>query len=235
MKSLIPLITGSPVATFLFLVTIATTLAAFQNQWIKEKLILRPYAFAHRRQLHTIITSGLIHADWMHLIANMVTFYMFCFQLEKTFVYLQCVTIGDIPDLGTQRLNEFLGHTKFLLLYLSSMIVADFTTIIKYKDIPQYSTLGASGAIAGALMSSVILAPAMGMNMHVFGIIPGWLFALLYLTYSYIAAQRMQDNVAHEAHMWGALAGIVFTFVLLPHQSWVFVEMLRETFYGWMH
>jgi membrane associated rhomboid family serine protease len=235
MKDILPTIIESPVATFLFLVTIATSIAAFQNQWLKEKFILRPYAFAHRRQLHTIVTSGLIHADWQHLLMNMFTFGFFAFKLEHYFVYLQCANVGDIVDPSTQRLNEIVGHTKFFLLYFIAMIVADLTTILKYKDIPQYATLGASGAIAGALMSRVILAPAMEDNFLIWGIIPGWVFVILYLTYSYIAAERMMDNVAHEAHLWGAVAGIVFTFILLPHQSWQFVEMLKDTFYGWMH
>ncbi len=225
----------SPVASFLFLVTIATSLAAFQNQWLKEKFILRPYAFAHRKQYFTIITSGLIHADWGHLIGNMLTFWFFAFNLEQYVVYLQCLQLDTIPDPTTQQLNQFLGHFKFLMVYLISMIIADFSTILKYKDIPGFSTLGASGAISGVLMSMVILTPAMGTQMMIFGFIPGWVFAILYLTYSYIAAQRMEDNIGHEAHLWGALAGIAFTFILLPHQSWQFVEMLQKTFYGWMH
>jgi membrane associated rhomboid family serine protease len=224
----------SPIATALFLATIATSVAAFQNQWLKEKLILRPYAFAHRKQFFTIVSSGFIHADWQHLIMNMFTFWMFGFNLEKYFVYLQCVQVGDIPDVATQRFNEILGHGKFFLIYFISMIVADFTTILKYKDIPGYATLGASGAISGMIMSLVILAPAMHADILIFGFIPGWAFAILYLTYSYIAARRMMDNVAHEAHLWGAVAGIIFTFILMPHQSWQFIEMVNETFYGWM-
>jgi membrane associated rhomboid family serine protease len=112
------------------------------------------------------------------------------------------------------------------------MVVADFSTIAKYKDIPSYACLGASGAISGIVMSKVIIAPAMHQSFAIFGIIPGWVFALLFLTYSYIAARRMMDNVAHEAHLWGALAGIGFTFLLFPHQSWEFIEMLHHTFLG---
>jgi membrane associated rhomboid family serine protease len=234
MPSILVKIIQSPVATFIFAVTIATTVAAFQNQWLKEKLILRPYAFAHRKQYFTIITSGLIHADWQHLIMNMFTFWMFAFHLEKTITYLQCVHLGEYPDAATQRLNEFVGHAKFLLIYIISMIIADLTTILKYKDIPGYASLGASGAIAGIVMATVILSPAMDQHIMIMGFIPGWVFAILYLTYSYFAAQRMMDNVAHEAHLWGAVSGIVFTFILMPRQSWKFVEMLQHTFYGWL-
>ncbi len=224
----------SPIASLLFLVTIATSLAAFQNQFLKEKLILRPYAFAHRKQFFTIITSGLIHADWQHLIMNMFAFWMFGFNLEKTFVYLQCLSLDSVPSPGTQQVNEVLGHAKFFLIYFISLIISDLTTILKYKDIPSYATLGASGAISGLMMASVILAPAMGTQLMIFGIVPGWVFAILFLTYSYFAAQRMMDNVAHEAHLWGAVAGIIFTFILLPHQSWQFIESVNKSVYGWL-
>jgi membrane associated rhomboid family serine protease len=85
------------------------------------------------------------------------------------------------------------------------------------------------------IMSAVILAPAMDMNIMIFGFLPGWLFAIMYLSYSYYAARRMMDNVAHEAHLWGAIAGIIFTFALLPKEAWKFVEMLHDTFYGWLN
>lgn len=234
MNSLILKLTQAPVASFIFLVTLATSLAAFQNQFIKEKLILRPYAFVHRRQYFTIISSGFIHSNWMHLLMNMLTFWMFAFNLEHFFTYLQVLSPHEIPDPDTQRFNSILGHSKFLLVYLFSMIVADFTTIIRYHGIPSYATLGASGAISGIVMSMVILAPAMGADIRIFGVIPGWVFAVLYITYGFYAARRMMDNVNHEAHVWGAIAGIVFTAILMPKQSWVFVEMLKETFYGWM-
>lgn len=234
MHPLIAKIIHSPIATALFLGTLATSLAAFQNQFLKERFMLRPYAFVHRKQYFTVISSGFIHADWNHLFANMFTFFFFSFKLEHYFTYLQCVRVGEVPSGGEQRLAEILGHAKFFLIYFISMILADLTTIIKYKDIPGYGCLGASGAISGVLMSAVILAPAMGDQIMIWGILPGWLFALIYLGYSYYAARRMMDNVAHEAHLWGAIAGIVFTFIMLPKESWKFVEMVRDTFWGWV-
>jgi membrane associated rhomboid family serine protease len=182
-----------------------------------------------------VITSGFIHSDWNHLIMNMLSFFFFAFSLEHTITYLQSVNVGEIPTEGEQRFATILGHTKFFLIYFISMIVADLTTIIKYKDIPGYGSLGASGAISGMIMSAVILAPAMDMNIMIFGFLPGWLFAIMYLSYSYYAARRMMDNVAHEAHLWGAIAGIIFTFALLPKEAWKFVEMLHDTFYGWLN
>jgi membrane associated rhomboid family serine protease len=234
MPSILTKIIQNPVATALFLGTLATSLAAFQNQYLKEKFILRPYAFVHRKQYFTVLTSGLIHADWNHLLLNMFTFYFFAFRLEGYFLRLQSEVVGEIPTQTQQTFNEILGHTKFFLIYLISMVLADLTTIIKYKDIPGYASLGASGAISGLVMSTVILAPAMDERIMIWGILPGWLFAVIYLSYSYYAARKMMDNVAHEAHLWGAVAGIIFTFVLLPKDAWKFVEMLKDTFYGWM-
>lgn len=233
MNTLLAKIVHSPVATALFLGTIATSFSAFQNLLLKEKFMLRPHAFVHRKQYFTVITSGLIHADWNHLLMNMFTFYFFAFNLERYFVYLQVMQFDEVTAAG-QQFAVILGHAKFFLIYFISMIVADLTTIIKYKDVPGYACLGASGAISGLVMSTVILAPAMNDQIWIWGILPGWLFALIYIGYSYYAARKSQDNVAHEAHLWGALAGIVFTFIMMPKAAWKFVEMMQETLYGWM-
>ncbi|MFM2376206.1 MAG: hypothetical protein RLZZ165_1303 [Bacteroidota bacterium] len=233
MNDITKTIVEGPIATAIFLATIATSYAAFQNPLLKERFILRPYALVHRKQYFTVITSGFIHADWNHLLMNMFTFYFFAFRLEHDLMYLQSVHFGGDPSASAQRFAEILGHVKFFLIYFISMVVADLTMIVKYKDVPGYACLGASGAISGLVMSCIVLAPAMQNEIWIWGVLPGWLFAILYLSFSYYAARRRMDNVAHEAHLWGSIAGIVLTAALLPRESWKFIEMLQGTLYGW--
>lgn len=225
----------SPAASFIFLVTVVTSIAAFQNQFIKEKLILRPYAFVHRKQYFTVITSGLIHGDFNHLIMNMLSFWFFAFDLEHTMVYLQAVSIADDYTPTAQTMAEIIGHSKFFLLYFGTMILADLTTILRFKEIPGYASLGASGAISGIIISMVILAPAMGYNILIFGFIPGWVYALLFMGSSFVMGRMSNDNINHEAHLWGAVGGLLLTPVMFPKESWKMVELLQDTFYGWMH
>ncbi len=46
--------------------------------------------------------------------------------------------------------------------------------------------------------------------------IPAFVFGILYLGYSYYMDKRGGDNVAHDAHFYGALFGILFTAFLEP-------------------
>ena len=73
----------TPVASLIFLFTIITSIYAFSNPDLYGKFMLNPYNVSRRHRVYTLITSGLIHADWMHLIFNMMTFFFFAFQLER--------------------------------------------------------------------------------------------------------------------------------------------------------
>ena len=92
----------APVACIIFAVTIATSLFAFYNDNLYTRRILQPYNVSRGKYVYTLITSGFIHADWMHLLFNMMTFYFFAFQLEAT-----------------------IGHWQFGLLYGASLILSD--------------------------------------------------------------------------------------------------------------
>ncbi|RYY09223.1 MAG: rhomboid family intramembrane serine protease, partial [Chitinophagaceae bacterium] len=66
-------INETPVASLIFIFTIVTSIYAFNDNGLFGKFMLHPYSISRRRNLYTLITSGLIHADWMHLIFNMMT------------------------------------------------------------------------------------------------------------------------------------------------------------------
>lgn len=234
-NSIFQTLISSPVASFIFVATIITSIMAFRDQFLKEKLMLRPYAFIHRKQYFTIFTSGLVHGDYMHLFMNMLTFYFFAFSLEHMMVLLEVHGNLFNPTPGKQTWFEFLGHAKFFLMYVIALVVSDITTIPKYKDFPGYATLGASGAISGIIIPMIILGPSLGYSIKIFGFIPGWIYVIIYITSSYISSKRSNDNINHEAHLWGAISGIVFTPIFYPHESWQFVQNLRDSLYGWMN
>src|SRR3978361_680253 len=99
----------APVASIIFVITIITTLLAFSNEDLYGKLMLHPYSVYRGKNLYTLITSGLIHKDWMHLFFNMLSYYFFAFQLEPV-----------------------LGHWQFGLLYTVSLILSDLPTVRKH-------------------------------------------------------------------------------------------------------
>jgi hypothetical protein len=80
-----------------------------------------------------------------------------------------------------------------------------------------YSSVGASGAINAVLFAAIALIPGMGIGLFFLPIsIPGWLFAILYVSYSIYGVRSSRDNVGHEAHLGGALAGVLVAIAMHP-------------------
>jgi membrane associated rhomboid family serine protease len=177
-------LTHTPVASIIFLFTIITSIYAFSNHELYGKFMLHPYSVSRKHKIYTLITSGMIHADWMHLIFNMMTFYFFAFQLEAMIGSWQ---FGDIPS------------------------------VMKHKNDMWYNSLGASGAISAVLFSFILLQPFS--SMMIFPIpIPIWAIILgpLYLIYCVYASKQSRDNINHDAHFFGALAGLIVTVLVVP-------------------
>ncbi|MXV14877.1 rhomboid family intramembrane serine protease [Hufsiella ginkgonis] len=186
-------LTETPVASFIFLVTIATSLYAFYNDEIYHKFMLNPYSVSRNERVYSIITSGLIHLDMMHLVFNMIAF-TFAFPLELE-----------------------LGHWQFGALYIASLALSDIGTIVKHKDNYGYNSLGASGAVSAVIFSYILFAPKTGIGLIFLpGInIPGYIFGPLYLVYSAYAANK-ESRINHDAHFYGAVAGIIITIMFQP-------------------
>jgi len=195
----------APVACVIFALTIAVSAIAFSSDWVYENFILHPASVYHGKGLHTLITSGFIHADLMHLFFNMFSFYFFAFTLEG-----------------------ILGHWQFALLYSLSLILSDLPTVARYKDNYNYRSLGASGAISAVIFSFILFDPLAGMG-FVFlpGIdIPAVVFGALYLVYCSYASKRQLGNINHDAHLFGAISGIMITIILKPHVLTTFVHAI---------
>jgi len=185
---------AAPVACIIFAVTIAVSLFAFYNDDLYTRFILQPYNVSRGKYLYTLITSGFIHADWMHLLFNMMTFYFFAFQLEVT-----------------------IGHWQFGLLYGLSLILSDIPSVVKHKNDFWYRSLGASGAISAVVFSAILFRPLDGMSLMFLPIsIPAVLFGVLYLVYCSYASKKGIGNINHDAHFFGALSGVLITIILVP-------------------
>ncbi len=83
----------------------------------------------------TLLTSIFLHADWWHLLGNMLFLWVF----------------GD-------NIEDSMGHWKFLLFYLLCGAAAGFAHAFMLPDL-QTPTIGASGAVAGVLGAYMVLHP----------------------------------------------------------------------------
>ncbi len=195
---------AAPVASALFVITILVTLLAFYSERAMDAMILHPYDIARGRRVYTVITSGLIHRDWGHLLFNMLSYYFFAFQLEA----------------------NYLGHWQFGLLYIASLILSDMPTVAKHKDDVWYRSLGASGAISAVVFSYIMFNPLQGLYMFFIPIaIPAILFGVLYLIYCAYASRQSRDSINHDAHFFGAISGIMITIFLNHH---VLIDFLHQ-------
>lgn len=183
------------VALVIFSGTIALSLMGlFVSPKIIERNLFRPYWLVRKKQYETIVTSGLVHADMMHLIFNMVTFYFFAFPLER-----------------------IIGGTRFALLYLFGLLVSHAGTYYKQRNNPEYASLGASGAISAVLFAAIVYNPYQSLIILPIPVpIPAPLFAVGYLAYTWWASKHPHGRINHDAHLGGALAGLLFVAVTEP-------------------
>jgi membrane associated rhomboid family serine protease len=191
------------IALLIFAITLVASLAGLYAQpQVIERSLFRPYWFLRRKQYATIVTSGFVHADLPHLIFNMVTFWFFAFPLEKQ-----------------------IGPARFAVLYVLGLVVSDLGTYFKHRNDPQYASLGASGAISAVLFAAIVYFPWMELFIIPIPVpIPAPLFAVGYVAYSWYSARQARGRINHDAHLGGALFGIVFVLLTDPA---AFSQLLR--------
>jgi membrane associated rhomboid family serine protease len=115
----------------------------------------------------------------------------------------------------------YLGVTGFLGVYFGSLLLGNMLSLYFHKDEPQYTAVGASGAVVGVLYASILLRPDMMLGLFFFIPLPAYVFGIGYLLYSIWAMKRGQDNIGHDAHFGGAMGGFFITIILSP---WVLTE-----------
>ncbi len=180
-------------------VTALVSWRAFNDARLMERLILWPPAIRRQRQYERLVTHGFIHADFMHLMFNMVTLFFFGRQVEQVF--------GN----GGQ------GAIGFLFFYLSAIVMAILPTYLRHRDDARYRSLGASGGTSAVLFAFILFSP--WSKLVIFPIplpIPAILFAALYIGWSIWMDRRGRDNVNHSAHLFGAAYGVLFMLVTQP-------------------
>lgn len=182
-------------------------LALKDDRWINE-LILWPPAIKRGKQYYRLLSYGFIHADFSHLLFNMITLFFFGSLIEK-FV------------------SGYIGVLGYVAFYLSAIVVSILPTYIRNVDNPAYRSLGASGAVSAVLFAFVLLQP--WTTILVFFIpCPAILYAVAYIAYSIYMDRKGGDNINHSAHLWGAAYGVLFLVAMDPAVIDVFLAQLFQ-------
>lgn len=231
----------APVAATIFVITIITSIRAFSDASLRYQFTYNPYRMVREGRWPMILTHGLVHGGWVHLIFNMLAFYFFAFNLEAGTNPVPIEVIQErIASANGQNYeqiverdftNRNLGHWQFAVLYIVSLAAGAIPGLVRHRNDSWYNAVGASGAISAVVLSAVIMSPEIGIGLLLIpGHIPGWIFALLFLGFSFFASFRNWGNIAHDAHLFGAIAGIILTVLLKPEAATDFLDWLRLKF-----
>jgi membrane associated rhomboid family serine protease len=181
--------------TIIVVTSIVSITALYLYPGLLDWGMFRPYRMMRKRSWHELITSGFLHANFAHLFVNMFVLLFFGTELERS-----------------------LGSVNLIILYISGVIISSLPTLIKFKNDPGYATVGASGAVGSVLFAFIFLFPTEKLILILLPVpIPAWLFAILYLAYSIYESKRRKGKINHEAHIAGALWGILYMILFIPN------------------
>lgn len=171
----------------------------FTFKGLDDYSIMDKYAFNIEKVLvnkeyYRLITSGFLHVNWIHFGFNMITFYLFSPMLET-----------------------LLGTLPFLLLYITSLIGGNLLALFIHRNHPDYTAIGASGAVSGMVFASIGLIPGLKLGLLFLPIfLPAWFFGLVYIIYTIYGIKSKKDNIGHEAHLGGGIIGMILALILIP-------------------
>jgi membrane associated rhomboid family serine protease len=182
----------------IILITAIVSIVAFSSITIKEQLLFKPVLIQKRNEWYRFFTSGLIHADWEHLLFNMLTLYLFGEGLEAQF--------------NSDNLFGENGAIIYSTLYISAFPFSMITSYWKHKQNTRYASMGASGAVSAILFAAILLNPTIKIGFFILPpVIPGFIFGPAYLLLSSYLNKKGKDNINHAAHIAGAIYGVIFT------------------------
>ena len=195
-------------------ITTALSVLAFNNEKIMRKMQFNAAQIIHQRQYYRLISHAFIHIGWTHLIVNMMVLYFFGRAVEDYFSYF--------------FFNKAVIY--FITLDFGGMLVSNIWGLIKHHNNYYYNAVGASGAVSAVLFTFIFLNPWEKLYLFAIVPIPGILFGIGYLFYSYLMSKRQSDNVAHDAHFLGAIFGFLFPVILKPSLIGHFTDQLLSFF-----
>ncbi len=189
-------------ATLIIVVlTIAISFSAFNNGNLIQQLIFYPYWMRDRgNQIYRFVSHGFVHADTQHLIFNMITLFSFGSFVEQIF-----------------------GPKEFFFFYIVGIISSSLVDYQKNKNNSNYRSLGASGGTSAVIFAAIVYQPWLEI-----WLVPGFIFGIIYLAYSTYAANKNNDNIGHEAHLYGALFGIAYVLLTKEGSMHNFIEQVTN-------
>lgn len=199
-----------PITYIIIGITVLISMITFSNESLAMKLMMNPYLIHTKKQYYRFLTSGFIHGSYTHLFFNMFSLYFFGLGMEHIFRIL----FGEASSV------------YFIALYLLAIVASDIPTYWKNKNNPSYNSLGASGGISAIIFAFIIFEPLQSLCIYIAICMPGFIFGSLYIVFSYYQGRKSNSHINHDAHLYGALFGLLFCIVAHPAAIPVFFEQV---------
>ncbi len=146
------------------------------------------------KQYFRLISSGFLHGDWFHFAFNAIA----------------------ISAFGVFAFFSF-GIWNTTVLYFGSLLSGSMLSLYIHRNHGDYTALGASGAGFGLMFSSIVFSPTSNLTFVLVPInVPSWLMGSILIAISIIGIKKNIGRIGHDAHLGGAIFGILFTAITLP-------------------
>ena len=207
----------TPITFIIIGFTCLVSYSALQNRSTFDKLKHFPYQETRTKEFFRLLSAGFVHGDFIHLAINMYVLWMFGGIVEQAFGQIYGANIGRVV---------------FMVMYLLNIVAASIPTLLKHKNNPQFSSVGASGAVSGLVFIYIVLMPYAPLQFIFlpFFDIPAILLGVGYLIYSSFAAKKARTRIDHVAHFYGAIFGIAFLWITKPSYISYFFNTLVNDF-----
>jgi membrane associated rhomboid family serine protease len=203
---------GFSIILLIMLSTGILSVLCFGSENWKSKLTFFPYRMKRYNEFYRVFSHIFIHADFQHLAFNMLSVYFLGSFLEYQWRYEFGATDGSV---------------HLILLYFLGGIFATGYLYFKHQNNIYYQSLGASGAVSAVIFAAIFWHPTMKLGLFFIPVpIPAFVFGPVYLLIEYLAMKKGNSGIAHEAHIGGALFGILYVTLLEPSKLITFFELI---------
>ncbi|WP_343633353.1 rhomboid family intramembrane serine protease [Fluviicola sp.] len=188
-------------STYIILgITVIVSLIGFNNPNFLDKFLFQPYKVREEKQYYRFVTSVFLHGDMQHLIFNCLTFFIFGKYLEQELLIIYR--------------DPIMVQVVYWTLIFGSMITSSIFSYYQHRFNYSYRSLGLSGVACAVLFAMFTLKPDMELR-NLFLPIPikAWIYGILYLAFEIYSNRNRRTNIAHDAHISGAVFGIIFILI----------------------
>jgi membrane associated rhomboid family serine protease len=181
------------ISGILIILNIIISYRGFKDRFFFDKYSFIVDSVAVQKDYKRLVTSGFLHVSWTHLIFNMFSLYLFSGSVES-----------------------YIGPINYLVIYTAGLVGGNLLSLFIHRNHGDYSSVGASGAIFAVMFSSIAIFPGMDIGFFLLPAIPGWLFGVIFMLISIYGIKSRTNNIGHDAHLGGGLAGMLVAVLLYP-------------------